>query len=122
MAVKLAGTLSFDLNGRIASIGASCTVQAQRAVNEGKVGQSGRGGFIERPSIPFIEAELLTDDVEMEDYLAGLTNGTVQIDLANGESWVFNNAYAAGERPADAVEGTRTIRIECMPQDLDRNF
>lgn len=108
----LAGIVSLDFGGRLVSVGASLTVQPNTIEREGKAGQSGRGGPVEKPIVAFIEGELLTDDPKMNAILNDLLFVDVDIALANGEHYLFFDAWSSGQFAHDAVEGKRAFRIE----------
>jgi hypothetical protein len=112
MAKKHAGILSLNMGGRSVSVGASLTYQPNTIMREGRQGQSGRGGYVEKPMIAWIEGELNNDDPEINAFLRDFEDEDVQLDLANGESYAYLGAWTAGEFTANGVEGTRSFRIE----------
>lgn len=66
-----------------------------------------------REVTPFVETVLR--DIESFDVatLLALEDGTLQIELENGKTWVFNQARQTGSGDYNANEGTLAVRFEC---------
>jgi hypothetical protein len=111
MAQKIAGTTYLTVRGRRMALASSCKVSPSRVNREELIGLSGVEGFKEMPVAPVIEAELYdVREVSVED-LEAITSDTVQVELANGKSYVLRDAFCASAFQISAEAGTFTAKF-----------
>eukprot|EP01037_Dinobryon_pediforme_P017837 gene17837-18065_t len=90
----------------------SLTVMPSQTVRSGIAGQDRVHGYSENPIVPYIEGDFsLTNDWAVEDIM-GITNSTVQAELANGRVYVLSGAWQAGDMELNTKDGQAKIRFE----------
>ena len=109
MALKIGGTAYIDVDGTQYRLGGTVTVSPDTVEREGVVGLTGPGQYIERPRIPFVEVEVLSRPEVSLATIQAITDATITIELANGNSYIFEGAYATDARELDASAGTFTV-------------
>ena len=109
---RIAGVATVTVDGDALDILGTLTVSPFSVVREGVVGLGGVMGYKEMPRVPYIEVEVATTDGTKFATLEGITNATVNADLANGKKYVLTEAWIAGEPDVNAAEGTTTLRFE----------
>lgn len=84
------------------------------------VGADGIHGYKETPQVPFVEGAI-TDSVDL-DLAAFLSadNVTVTLELANGKTVVFANAWSASEGKVECEEGEVPVRFESRKQGIEQ--
>ncbi len=109
---RVSGVAFVKNDGKQLQIGGTITVSPTSVEREGKVGLSGVVGYSEKPRVPFIEIEVITDkDFKAKDF-ENITNATITAELANGRVYVLRNAWSAPAQEIDGAEGTTTVRFE----------
>lgn len=109
---RIAGVASLSANGTQYDLGGTITYSPSLVEREGMAGLSGPTGYKETPRIPYFEVELhTTSGLDFED-LEAFTNGTVQINLANGKTYVLRQAWTVPPFDGNAADGTVTVRFE----------
>lgn len=74
---------------------------------------AGMPGHKVMPAIPYIEVTVSTRGIRVSDYVAQ-EGVTVQLDLANGRSYVWADATEVGEGVVDPNDGKLTLRYESV--------
>ena len=111
---KIAGTSTLTVDGTTYTIGSSLKVSVDAVEREGVAGLSGVSGYVERPRVPSIEAEIhTTSEFSVEDLMA-VYGATVKVDLANGRSYILRDAWSIPPFEIDAAAGTCTVKFEGM--------
>lgn len=118
MGQRIAGIAYIRVDGKSYAARGNWTVGPRATERTGIAGQDRVHGFMEVPRVPFIEGDIsTTEDFDLEE-LAGVTNATVQCDLANGTSWVLRNAWQAGPMDINTHDGSTKVKFEgvdCIP-------
>jgi hypothetical protein len=109
---RVAGVATVTVDGEALDILGTLTVSPFTVTREGVVGLGGVKGYKETPRIPSIEVEVATTSATSLATLEGVTNATVNADLANGKKYVLTEAWLSGEPDINAAEGTTTLRFE----------
>jgi hypothetical protein len=111
---RIAGVAYLRVDGAQYALRGNLTVSIDSAEREGVPGQDGIHGFIERPRVPFIEADLSDIGGLSIETIAGMVNTTVQAELANGKKYVLRNAWTSTARELNTADGQVTVRWEGM--------
>lgn len=114
---RIAGILSLSLDGVQYTAAGAFTVQPLTRQREGLAGDGGIRGYREMPIVPYFEGDISTDAEVSAETLGGITDATAQLELANGKSYVFRNAWQAGDLTINSNEGTMAVRFEAMDCD-----
>ena len=74
---------------------------------------AGFAGYKETPTTAYISGELIDNDsLELAD-IAGMTNSTITLDLANGKQVVLRGAYSTNDNGLEVdTDGKITIKFE----------
>ena len=111
---RVAGTAYLMVDGKQYVLAGKMTVSPSLVEREAKVGLSGVAGYKESPRVPFVDCELhTTSDLSIAE-LDAITGATVKIELANGKTYVFTEAWTASAHEVDGAEGTVGVRFEAM--------
>ncbi len=112
MGQRIAGIAYIRVDGRSYAARGNWTVSPQTTERTGIAGQDGVHGYMEVPRTPFIEGDIsTTDDFDLEE-LHGVSDATVQCDLANGQSWVLRNAWQSGSMDINTHDGSTKVKFE----------
>lgn len=112
MAKRVGGIIEFSVNGNRYNVKGNWTYNPGSNKREAVVGADGIHGYKEMPQVAFIEGEV-TDTGDLD--LVGLTNivdATAVLGLANGKSFVLQEAWFAGEGTGNTEEGNVSARFE----------
>ena len=111
---RLAGVAYIRVDGAQYALRGNLTVSIDMEEREGVPGQDGIHGFIERPRVPFIEADLSDLGGLSLRALQRMVNTTVQAELANGKKYLLRNAWTSTARELNTADGQVTVRWEGM--------
>ena len=111
---RIAGVAYIRVDGAQYALRGNLTVSIDDQEREGVPGQDGVHGFIERPRMPFIEADLSDLGGLSLIALQRMVNVTVQAELANGKKYLLRNAWTSTPRELNTVDGQVTVRFEGM--------
>ena len=108
----VAGTIGLSINGERQYAKGTFTVNPGFPVRETVIGADRPHGYKETPQAASLEGAI-TDNAALDsEALRRLTNATVTLDLANGKTWLFQDAWYAGEGAMTTDEGEIAFRIE----------
>ncbi len=109
---RRAGLIWVQVNGQRIEAKGSFTIGAGQPKRDGIIGADGIHGYKETPQIAFVEGAL-TDNPDLDSVaLRNITNATVTVELNNGKTWVFEDAWFAGEGAMTTDESEIAIRFE----------
>jgi hypothetical protein len=111
---RIAGMAYLRVDGRQYALRGNLVVSIDSEEREGVPGQDGMHGFIERPRVPFIEADLSDLGGLSLQQLGRIRNTTVQAELANGKKYLLRNAWTSTPRELNTADGQVTVRFEGM--------
>jgi hypothetical protein len=109
---RRAGTIQLQVNGEIQDAVGSFSYNLGRPKREGMVGSDRPHGYKENPQIPFIEGSIRDRGNLDVGALVSMTNGTVNLLLANGKTIILRDAWFAGEGTASSEEAEIPVRWE----------
>jgi hypothetical protein len=112
MANRIAGVCYLKVDGAQYALRGALTVSPDSFEREGVAGMDGVHGYIERPRVPFITADL-TDTAGLSlEALQAVTDATITVELANGKTYLLRNAWTAEARELNAADGQVSVRFE----------
>jgi Phage tail tube protein len=111
---RIAGVAFIRVDGNQYSLRGNMVVSIDSFEREGVPGQDDMHGYIERPRVPWIEADISDLGGLSLEALQRQTNVTVQAELANGKKYVLRNAWTAPARELNTADGQTTVRWEGM--------
>jgi hypothetical protein len=110
----IAGTASFRINGQPINLKGDLTYSTTQESAEGYKGVDGHAGIMVTPKLPFVEGTFSDQsDISTQDF-EGLEGVDVQVDLRNGKKIVFPNCFQTGEVEVNGIEGSFSLRFECL--------
>jgi hypothetical protein len=112
MAVRMAGTAFFKVNGGMLPLRGNFTVSPSALERTMIAGQDYVHGYQELPRVPWIEGDVSsTPEVSME-VLEQMTDVTVTAELANGHVYVLKEAACKSALENNTREGQFRVRFE----------
>lgn len=112
MGQRIAGIAYIRVDGRQWAARGNWTVSQAPSERQGIAGQDYVHGFSELPRVPFIEGDISTTAEFSVEELHGISDATVQCDLANGKSYVLRNAWQAGSIDINTHDGSAKVKFE----------
>ena len=114
MAERIGGVAYLRIDGVQRKMKGSWTYNLGPPKRNGVVGADGFHGFTEMPQIAFCEGNI-TDQGDLSlEQLQNLVDTTVTIELANGKTVVFRDAYYANEGSVTTEAGEIACRFEAV--------
>ena len=109
---RRAGLIWVQVNGQRVEAKGTFTINAGQPLRSAITGADGIHGYAETPQVSSVEGAL-TDNPELDTVsLRQITNATVTVELNNGKTWVFEDAWFAGEGAMTTDESEIAIRFE----------
>jgi len=94
---RIAGVITVTVDGKTIMARGGWEVNVGPVGREGVVGQDGVQGYLERARIPVIKGTI-TDHPSLDlEWLGGIENATISIELANKKGYVLRNAWEASD-------------------------
>tara|TARA_R110002074_G_scaffold253081_2_gene425066 strand:- start:13704 stop:14072 length:369 start_codon:yes stop_codon:yes gene_type:complete len=109
------GTAYLKVDGKQYALRGSFVISIDKSEREGVPGMDGPHGFLEKPRMPQISAELSFTDGLSPDELRNMKDVTVTADLNNGHSAMLSEAFTTTPHEFDASEG----KVSVVWQGLD---
>jgi hypothetical protein len=120
MAKRIAGKLFVNVNGTRLSARGNFTWNLGRDKREPIVGCDDVHGFKEMPQAPYFEGEIsLTADLDVDELLTA-RDATCTLELANGWTLVFRDAFFSAEGVGETEDGKMGIRFDALSADRSR--
>ncbi len=111
---RIGGVLTLVIDGKTRQVRGNWTVQPNRVKREGVAGQDKVHGFTEMPVVPGAKGDFTTTPGVSVSDLQNITNSNVQITLANGSTYVLQNAWANPAVEINTSEGRYPIDLGCL--------
>jgi Phage tail tube protein len=111
---RVAGTAFLRVDGSQFALRGSLVVSIDENEREGIAGQDAVHGFLERPFVPYIEADVSDIGGLSVSAIRRMSNVTVQAELANGKSYILRNAWCSSALELNTTDGQVTVRFEGM--------
>jgi len=109
---RIGGTLSFKVDGNQYEARGAFTVLCATVKRTGVAGMDGVHGYIEVPVVPEIKGEISIGNNLSIFQLEAITNATIQIDLANGNSYVVVNGWNESGNVIDTHDGKVAVLFQ----------
>ena len=117
MGERIGGVLTLTIDGVQYPVRGSLKVSPSSVKRDGVAGQDAVHGYTETPVVPGIEGEISTKNVVSLKDLEAITNSTVQADLANGRSYVLQQAWTEAAFEIDSAEGKFGLKLQGITCD-----
>ena len=110
------GTIYLKIDGDMQDVIGDFKFGLGKPTREGQVGHNGVHGFKQIPTIPFIEGEIRDGNKVSLDAIAKIKDATITLELANGKTYVFKNAWSCNPDGLGlgTEEGNIAIRFEAL--------
>ena len=105
MSKRVAGVAYLKVDGNQFSIKGSWEIPLNSTVKEPVMGVAGHVGHKETAMIPYMKGDVVFEPDFPIQTLNNLTNATITVECANGQTATLTNAYVRGEIPVDIIEG-----------------
>jgi hypothetical protein len=112
MSGRIGGTHRLTIDGKGVLVVGDMNFNLGRAKREMKLGNDKVHGYTEMPQVPFIDGNIRNDGSLKVDDILGVVNSTIQLEHANGKTYLFEKAAYCGDGDMTTEEGTLQFRIE----------
>lgn len=112
MGLRLGGTATIKFNGSQYALKANMEVQPSVVKRDGVAGQDFVHGYLENPVVPQIKGDFSTVPGLSLRTIEGMTNVTVQADLANGSSYILTGAWCVSAFAIQTQRGQVEITFQ----------
>lgn len=109
---RIGGVLSLRVDGNQFEARGSFTVTGMTVKRTGVAGQDGVHGFIEEPIVPQIKGDWSIGNQLSIQALEAITDGTAQIALANGMTYILTDCWTTAAFVIDAHDGKVDVTLE----------
>lgn len=109
---RIGGVLSIRVDGAQYEARGNFQVNASTVKRTGIAGQDFVHGYIEEPIVPFIKGDFSIGNQLSMVKLEQITNATVQVSLANGNTYVLTEAWTTSAFVIDAHDGKVEVTFE----------
>jgi Phage tail tube protein len=109
---RIGGVLAFFVDGQTYEARGNFQVTPSRVRRTGVAGQDAVHGYIEEPVVPQIRGNITVKNGATAlslQTLEGVTSSTVQINLANGMTYILSQAWVTSAFNIDGHDG----QVEC---------
>jgi hypothetical protein len=111
---RIGGVLSLRVDGNQYEARGNFQVTPSSVRRTGVAGQDGVHGYIEEPIVPQIKGNISIGNLLSIDELDAITDATVQVQLANGRTYVLSDAWTVAGSVIDAHDGQVDVTFEGM--------
>ncbi len=108
---EVGGTAEVRIGGQIVKLGATLNVMPGGLTREVQVGLSGVVGFTTKYVAPTLELELFDNAQASLEAIRAIEDGTIQVNMHNGKSFVLTGAFYVDEMTFAADKGTHTAKF-----------
>jgi hypothetical protein len=111
-AQRIGGVLALRVDGQTYEARGSFQVTPSSVKRTGVAGQDTVHGYIEEPIVPQIKGDISIGNLLSVDVLDAITDSTVQVQLANGRTYVLTDAWTVAGTVIDAHDGKIAATFE----------
>ena len=112
MSGRIGGTHRLTIDGKSIMVVGSFSFNLGRPKREMQVGPDKVHGYTEMPQVPYLEGEVRNDNSLKVDDILGITNSTIQLEHANGKTYLFEKSVYCADGDMETENGTLQFRIE----------
>lgn len=116
MSQRRGGIIQLQVDGEVFQAKGNFTYNLGLPIREAIVGTDGVHGFKETPQVAFVEGEITDSQSVNVSALASMEDVMVTLELANGKTVSFDDAWFAGEGTGNTEEGNIGVRFESSKQ------
>jgi hypothetical protein len=109
---RIGGVLSIRVDGKQYEARGNFQVTPSTVKRTGVAGQDFVHGYIEEPIVPSIKGDFSIGNQLSMVELEAITNATVQVNLANGNTYVLSEAWTTSAFMIDAHDGKVEVTFE----------
>ena len=109
MGTPIGGTAFLKVDGHQYALRGNLTISGDASEREGIAGMDGVHGFVERPRVPQISADLSFTDGLSVTQLRAQTAVTVTAELSNGRVFVLRDAWTSEPIEVNAADGQLSV-------------
>ncbi|MGY3278126.1 phage tail tube protein [Bradyrhizobium sp. S3.7.6] len=109
---RIGGVLSLRVDGTQYEARGSFQVTPGKVRRTGVAGQDFVHGYIEEPIVPQIKGDISIGNLLSLEQLEQITDSTVQVQLANGRTYVLTDAWVTAAFTIDAHDGKVDVTFE----------
>lgn len=109
---KIAGTCFLKLDGTQFALRGNWSVDPTDRERTGVAGQDAVHGYSETVVVPYMEGDITDLAALSLKELAGKTDFTATLELANGKVYVGREGWVAGRQALNTTEGRVPLRLE----------
>lgn len=109
---RIGGVLSLRVDGKQYEARGNFQVTPGKVKRTGVAGQDGVHGYIEEPIVPSIKGDISIGNQLSLEALEAITDATVQVQLANGRTYVLTDAWTTAAFSIDAHDGKVEVTFE----------
>jgi hypothetical protein len=112
---RRSGILYVKKQGKLLDVKGNWTYNLGKPKRDAIVGADRVHGYKELPQVAYVEG-VITDkgSLDLENDILNVTDETLTLELANGKTIVFREAYFAGEGDVTTEEAEIAVRFEAM--------
>jgi len=112
---RRSGILFVKKDGALLDVKGNWTYNLGRPKRDAIVGADSVHGYKEMPQVAYVEGTITDKStLDLESDILNVTNATLTLELANGKTVVFRNAWFAGEGDVTTEEAEIAVRFEAM--------
>lgn len=111
---RIGGVLSLKVDGNQYEARGNFHVLPSTVKRAGVAGQDGPHGYTEMPLVPSIKGEISIGNLLSAAQLEQITDSTVQVQMANGRTYVLRDAWVDSAFDIDTTEGKVEVTFEGM--------
>jgi hypothetical protein len=109
---RIGGVLSLKVDGNQYEARGNFHVTPSKVKRDGIAGQDGVHGYTEMPVVPLIKGDISIGNLLSLETLEGITESTVQVQLANGRTYVLSQAWVTSAFDLDTVDGKVEVTFQ----------
>jgi hypothetical protein len=109
---RIGGLLSLRVDGSQYEARGNFQVMPSAVKRTGVAGQDSVHGYIEEPTVPSIKGDISIGNQLSVEALEQITDSTVQVQLANGRTYVLVDAWVTAAFVIDAHDGKVEVTFE----------
>jgi hypothetical protein len=109
---RIGGVLSLRVDGNQYEARGNFQVTPGTVKRTGVAGQDAVHGYIEEPIVPQIKGDVSIGNQLSLETLEGITDSTVQVALANGNTYILVDAWVTAAFVIDAHDGKVEVTFE----------
>ena len=112
---RRAGVINVQADGVVFDAVGNFSYNIGQPMREELVGPDKVHGYKELPQVPYIEGEIRDSaNMDLKNDLLNLTDATITLNLANGKTVLFRNAWYAAEGTVQTEEANAQFKFCAM--------